>query len=315
MAFFKVDRVTLYSFCSIRLQGLNNTDETKKMQPEKVANQPGKTKVDSKGEQIKHKQTKGTDLDQKVQMDLKLLDDLPFQPVPIHSAPDEVNGMLRSIEGCPNYRKLYDQLANETFFKNVSERYKEFYGLVSNLTAWQVDDLHYFAQLQSIFYVYKEANPSYLPDWHLLVDPDDLEYLAALHYSRISFNPELAKLSTGIFFSELLQHFDQVISPNDYNRKLYLIFGHEENLAAILNSMGVFEYRVPKFASAIIWELYEAEGRNYVQVSYRESDDYTKNLTLAGCDTRCDYDWFRNKLEPILMAQRDRKNACDIKED
>nr|CAI5846177.1 unnamed protein product [Callosobruchus analis] len=295
-----------------RLQRLNQTEETKILQSEDIWYHSRKSGEDSKGTQAEEEKV---DLNQEEQMELMLMEGLSSQPVPIHTAPDNVNGILRAIIGCPTYQRLYEELANDSFLINVTQRYKEFYSLVSNLTGWKIDDLHYFAQLQSIFYVYKEANPTYLPIWHPLVNPNDLEYLAALHYSRISFNPKLAKLSTGIFFNDILKHFDQVLSPSDYNRKLYLISGHEENLAAVLHTMGVYEYRVPKFASAIIWELYEVEGKHYINMLYRESEAYIKNLTMNCNDTECDYDWFRNKLKPILMAPGDRKKACDIKED
>nr|CAH7742760.1 unnamed protein product [Callosobruchus chinensis] len=293
----------------LRLQDLNQTEETKILQTENTGNL-GKSGDDLKDIEI---QKVGHNQDERIE--LIQLEELSWQPVPIHTAPDNVNGILRAIIGCPTYNRLYEELVNDSFLKNITQRYKEFYSLVSNLTGWKIDDLHYFAQLQSIFYVYKEANPNYLPIWHPLINTNDLEYLAALHYSRISFNEKLAKLSTGIFFNDILEHFDQVVSPSDYNRKLYLISGHEENLAAIMHTMGVYEYRVPKFASAIIWELYEVEGKHYINMLYRESDDYMKNLTMNCNDTKCDYDWFRNKLKPILMAPGDRKKECDIKED
>ena len=50
------------------------------------------------------------------------------------------------------------------------------------------------------------------------------------------------------------------------DRKMFLYSGHETNIAALLQTLGVYKPHVPEYTSAVIIELYEINTRHYVKV-------------------------------------------------
>ncbi|VEN39541.1 unnamed protein product [Callosobruchus maculatus] len=118
---YPLDKIGINAKESIlqRLQELNQTEEAKILQNEDTGYHSGKPGLHSKGTQTEKERV---GLNEKEKMELMLLEGLSWQPVPIHTAPDNVNGILRAIIGCPNYQRLYDELANDSFLKNVTQR-------------------------------------------------------------------------------------------------------------------------------------------------------------------------------------------------
>ena len=53
---------------------------------------------------------------------------------------------------------------------------------------------------------------------------------------------------------------------SEKNRKIFLYSGHETNVAALLQTLGVYKSHVPQYTSAVIVELYELNGQHYVKV-------------------------------------------------
>lgn len=53
----------------------------------------------------------------------------------------------------------------------------------------------------------------------------------------------------------------------DKNRRINLYSGHETNIAAVLQSLGVYKPHVPEYTSAVILELVQTmDTKYYVQV-------------------------------------------------
>ena len=50
-------------------------------------------------------------------------------------------------------------------------------------------------------------------------------------------------------------------------KKMYLYSAHDHTVAALLNTMGVFNQIPPPYASAVIWELHQYKDSHFVRVS------------------------------------------------
>lgn len=61
--------------------------------------------------------------------------------------------------------------------------------------------------------------------------------------------------------------FDRINNIN-IKKKINLFGGHEFNIAALLNTMGLFEPHVPEYSSAIFVELLADNEDHYVKVIF-----------------------------------------------
>ncbi|KAJ8956322.1 hypothetical protein NQ318_015060 [Aromia moschata] len=228
---------------------------------------------------------------------------LPWQPVPVHTIPKTEDQVLYMNSNCTRFSDLYKDQYDADFFKQVNEEYADFYEEVSNLTGWNITDVHFFAQLQSVLYVYDNYNRSYLPSWSSTLDMDKVNYLAGLNYARYTFTENLKKLGAGPFFDYLVTHFEKTSENDTATPKLLMLSGHESTLAAALNSMGVFDYKAPAFASCVVWELWRSDGGYYVNMYYKKNSDMEvpDKLQLKDCDFDCDLDRYKELLAPITL--------------
>lgn len=52
----------------------------------------------------------------------------------------------------------------------------------------------------------------------------------------------------------------------DKNRRINLYSGHESNIVAILQALGIFKPHVPEYSSAVIFEFLQLDNKYYVKV-------------------------------------------------
>ncbi|KAJ8982224.1 hypothetical protein NQ317_013526 [Molorchus minor] len=230
--------------------------------------------------------------------------DLRWHPIPIHTVPKGEDQVLYMETECTKFTRLYNAQYNGSFFEDVNKKYADFYKQVSNLTGWDIDDVHFFAQLQSALYVYSNHNSSYLPDWYDSLDKEKMAYLAGLNYVRYTFTQELKRLGAGPFFDYLTGHFDRMVEDAEAGPKILMLSGHESTVAAALNVMGVFDYKAPEFASSVIWELRKTSlGVFYVNVFYKKNSsmEVPEKLELEACSFDCFYESYKKGLQPISL--------------
>ncbi|XP_018567452.1 prostatic acid phosphatase-like [Anoplophora glabripennis] len=239
-------------------------------------------------------------------------ENLLWQPIPVHTMPKKEDQILYMERPCPKYKRLYNETYKSDFFTKIDEKYADFYKEVSTLTGWEIDDVHYFAQLQSVLYVYTNHNSTYLPPWSSSMDQDKLNYLAGLNYARYTFTEDLKRLGDGPFFDNLFTKLDKVLDPAQAAPKFLMLSAHESTLSSVLNGMGVFDNRAPEFASCVIWEVKkDTGGDHYVNLFYKKnSSDALDQLQLDGCDMDCKYESFKKTLSPITLDLKSWDDEC-----
>lgn len=94
---------------------------------------------------------------------------------------------------------------------------------------------------------------------------------ANLEYKLFSYNEKMKKLNRGMLVKKIV---DNMVARSkgklDQRRKLMLYSGHETNVAAVLQALGVYKPHVPQFSSAVIIELHKDKGKpHYVKVCYK----------------------------------------------
>ncbi|KAJ8957113.1 hypothetical protein NQ318_007328 [Aromia moschata] len=190
--------------------------------------------------------------------------------------------------------------------------YADFFEYVTNYTGRNTTTLGNIGNLYSVFYVYRNHNASYIPDWGNSLDNETLAYLAGVHFTHSTLTDELKRLHTGPFFYYLTEYFDGIIGNTTDTPKFLMLSGHDTTIASVLNSMGAYDNWPPEFSSTVIWELYRANNETYyVNLLYkRNNDSDVEELVISGCKFDCDYDDFMAALEPYTVEYSIWEEEC-----
>ncbi|KAJ8968867.1 hypothetical protein NQ317_008123 [Molorchus minor] len=235
---------------------------------------------------------------------------LNWQPVPIHTLPKKKDFVISMKKKCKKYNKELAKMDTEEFFVNINEQNSELYEYISNQTGWEVDDISYIKTLQSNFYTYGTYNSSFIPSWADNLDQDLIDYLAGAAFAKDTYTKELKRLRIGPFFYYLFEQFDNVIGGDEDTAKFLMLSGHESTIAAVLNGMGTFDYMPPEFASVVIWELrQDGSGDYYINMFYKKEASIAQ-ISVDGCQFDCNYDDFKNLLDPITVSEDDWESEC-----
>ncbi|XP_018567414.1 testicular acid phosphatase homolog [Anoplophora glabripennis] len=229
--------------------------------------------------------------------------DILWQPISVHTLPTNEDQVLYMERPCPKFNRLYDEVTKNHFFQSMNEEFADFYEQLSNLTGWNITDVSYIYQLHQVLDIYANYDKSYLPSWASNLDQAKLDYLAGLSFISWTFTDELKRLGDGPFFDNLFSGFDKVLDETQQAPNFLMLSGHEGTIGSVLNGMGLFDYKVPDFASTLIWEVKKSsEGEHYVNMFYkRHGTEVVDQLKLFECDYNCKYETFKSILNPITV--------------
>ncbi|CAH1107431.1 unnamed protein product [Psylliodes chrysocephalus] len=233
---------------------------------------------------------------------------LPWDPIPIHTIPYKDIAVIYPENICPKFEELYNSTLYSSYFKNVLQKHEAITTFIEKKTGWNIEELGYFETLYTVFYIYNMHNSSYLPEWADQIDMSELNYLAGLHFSIGTFTTEMQRLKIGPFFNNLHNYFDGII--NGTNPKFLMISAHDETIASVLNSYGVYDYHLPEFAETIIWELYKSANDDvYLRIYNKKCKDF-KELDVKQCQHQCSYDKYLEMMQSISVDSNQWKTEC-----
>ena len=107
-----------------------------------------------------------------------------------------------------------------------------------------------------------------LPNWTTSIFPfGKLLDGTNLEYEIFSYNTEMKRLNGGMLLRKFIENMMAYKTGFDQTRKIYLYSGHETNVAAVLQALGVYTPHVPEYSSAVFIELHEHNSKYYVKVS------------------------------------------------
>lgn len=235
-----------------------------------------------------------------------------WQPIPVHTAPEIQDALLAMKKPCPKYNKLLKNLLKSEYFRNISHQNHDLYAYLSKYSGDNVYDLETLNYLYSTFYIETLFNYT-IPDWAKKVFPDKLKYWSALSFTTSCYTPELARLKTGPLFNEIVNYFYNRSSSQPNSRRLYVFSGHDTTIANVLNTLGAFDVQNPPYASTIIFEQrYSGANSTFVNIYYKNSTNDLYKIVANACTFDCDLDSFANLLKPILISLEDYDSECRI---
>ncbi|KAJ8961913.1 hypothetical protein NQ318_021532 [Aromia moschata] len=232
-------------------------------------------------------------------------ENIRWQPIPVFTADTAVVGTLSD---CTRYWVALSSAMSDDYFVSINEEYAELYEYLTNNSGSDVTSVMSAYQIYDTLYIEDRQNFT-LPEWTKSVYPEPLNYFNNLVFALFSWTDELKLLTTGPFFSTIIDEFEA--SLNGSLTRIYRQFSaHDTNVAAILNTLGAFEpYLAPNFASTLYFELREANETNYVNIYYKNYGD-PEPITIAGCDFDCKFDDFKSLLSNRTLTPDEWSLLC-----
>ncbi|CAG9854901.1 unnamed protein product [Phyllotreta striolata] len=235
-------------------------------------------------------------------------DNLPWDPIPIHTTPEEDDPVLAEGKDCPNFSKLYETTLNSSHFRNIVQNHSGIKSVVEKNTNWTIDSIKFYQNLYTVFYVYQSTNSSYLPPWSRDLDMSELSHLAGISFSSETFTSELQRFRFGPFFHYLHHYFDGIIKGK--KPRFLMLSAHDTTVAGILNTYGAYDYHPPEFAEAIIWELRRRADEVFLKIFNKRNPGNAAEIRLAGCAEECDYERYKKTLEHVAVDPEKWEEDC-----
>ncbi|XP_054267344.1 prostatic acid phosphatase-like [Macrosteles quadrilineatus] len=193
---------------------------------------------------------------------------LPWQPVPIHTAPEDVDRKSSAGDG----------------------------GVI---------DLTYIHDTWDSLTIEKRNGYS-LPKWAEPIMPR-LHEIGKYRFLIETCTKKLGRLKSGLLIEEIVENLRNRTEQLS-SRVANIYSGHDTTIANLLHTLGVYDGEVPPLASCVMVELRQNHGRHFVTIFYRNSTTEDPHLlTLPGCAPACPLDRFFSLTKPLIPEDWDKE--------
>ncbi|KAF7283655.1 prostatic acid phosphatase-like [Rhynchophorus ferrugineus] len=236
-----------------------------------------------------------------------------WQPIPIHTIPENMDAVLAAKKPCKKYDYLYERLLKSDFIRNINHMNHDLYAYLTRYSGDSIQDLTHLEYLYNTLSI--EALYNYtLPDWAQKVYPKKMLFSVGLSFTLATYTPDLARFKIGPFFNELVNYFINRTKTNQeseyYAPKFLMFSAHDTTIANLLNAMGAFEPHSPPYTSTIIFELHKSAEQAYVNVFYKNTTE-ARPITIRACTFNCNFDKFLEILKPITVSLDMWESECN----
>lgn len=240
--------------------------------------------------------------------------DLKWQPVPIHTIPENEDPVLATKKPCPKYDLLLKKLQNTEQFKNINHQLHDLYAYLtrySGTTISSVEDVEFLYNTLFIETIYNYT----LPNWTKPIFPEKLKPWAAFSFAVDCYTKDLARLKMGPLLNQIQEHFFNKTSTIKHRKtltpKFWVYSAHDITIANILQSLGAFEYHSPPYTSTIVFELRSNSQGQFVNLYYKNTS-VAREIVLEGCKFDCPLNEFVSLLKPITLNVKQWEKECKM---
>ncbi|XP_037071527.1 prostatic acid phosphatase-like [Pollicipes pollicipes] len=239
--------------------------------------------------------------------------DLPWQPIPVHTRPAEIDFKLRFLDSCQRYREARAALASSADVRALDAEYGPLYRYLQQHSGVPVPSLQQVSWLYDTFWI-DDHHGLPIPEWarrrlapyNRTVYPELMRPLSDISFQLMSHTQLMRRLGGGALLAEMVEHMrDRVAGTlQPTGRQLFMYSAHDFNVAALLAALGVYNGVAPPLASCVMVELHrDPTGAFFVQVFYRNDTTVEPySLRLPGCTMQCPWEAFRDLTRPVRPA-------------
>lgn len=221
-------------------------------------------------------------------------ENIAWQPIPVHTKPQEVDYIVDADADCPKYWQLFDAVKKSPELQQINADYADLYAFLTNETGYDVYDIFTTNKVYDALYCDRCHNLT-VPQWALDLW-DELYHIHNLKFLYEYGLPQLARLTSGPLLGHMIDNMNSKINGAIDKQKAFIFSSHDSKITAFLSTLNVWNGLVPSYASAVFVELYKMSDSSHgVQVSYYNDttvDPYI--LDLPGCTSPCPLNSFIN---------------------
>ncbi|KAF6213072.1 hypothetical protein GE061_010786 [Apolygus lucorum] len=213
---------------------------------------------------------------------------------------------------CTKFEELSKKFLSSNEYNTLRSKYDELFTSAAKYTG--IDDrpmdFNDLAELWNTFII--ESNKKLaLHDWAKSIYPKVLAEPAALAYILPTWTPEMKKTVGGRFFKSLTDLLTNKSNGSEKDRNMTIFSMNDDNMASILDIMGLFNSVAPPFDSAIIIELRKSLDNNYMVTVLYQNETFNNTegkiervvhlLKLPNCTEACPLDKFKEIVAPYSV--------------
>ncbi|KAJ0181342.1 hypothetical protein K1T71_003427 [Dendrolimus kikuchii] len=218
--------------------------------------------------------------------------ELPWQPIPVHSLPRELDNIVAGTKPCKYFMSMYDEQLAE---KNADPKFTELFDYLTKYTNQSIRNIVTADFLYSTLQTQQEAGLK-LPEWTKNVFPHKMRLPFMLSLATLAYNERMQRLKIGPMLKQITQYFNESVTHANVDRSLYIYSGHDVTVVALWRALGFEELLEPDYGSSITLELHEdiEQSSFYVKAFYRNNTkvEVPMELKLPFCDDPCPYNKF-----------------------
>ncbi|KAF0305623.1 Lysosomal acid phosphatase [Amphibalanus amphitrite] len=230
--------------------------------------------------------------------------EIAWQPIPVHTVPVDDDLKLKTYKvSCPVYLQERDRVFASDEMAAIDADNSALYAYLTEYSGLDVSSVDAAGDLYDTLWIDDGHNRT-VPEWAHAVPPgcaapafpDLLRPLRDLQFALYGVTPLLRRLGGGPLLKDMLEHMQDSVDGRlePPSRKLFAYSGHDNNVACLLTTLGLYNGLAPPLACAVLVELHEEpEVGPTVQLFYR--NDTTAEpypLQLPGCQLSCPWDTF-----------------------
>ncbi|BES92136.1 acid phosphatase [Nesidiocoris tenuis] len=233
-----------------------------------------------------------------------------WQPVPIHTIPETLDKVVAMKYPCKKYLSEQKKFLSSDEYKAIMKKFESLGNFLIKYAGGPFNTLDYFEYLYSTLQIEKNNNLT-LPEWTNGVYPDQLLAPAGLSFATPTWTPGMKRLRGGPLVKEVMVNMEEKIAGklNPPSQNISIYSAHDTTVAAFLNSLDMFNFLPPPFASMVLLELRKTAQNDYaVVVLYKNSTDPTVDphiLTVPGCFDACPIKDMEALIQPIIPGDWD----------
>ncbi|XP_071040528.1 lysosomal acid phosphatase isoform X2 [Parasteatoda tepidariorum] len=242
-------------------------------------------------------------------------DDVSWQPFPVRYIPKKEDRYLETDSYCPKADEEKKNLVNTPEGRAFIEKHQVMF---DNLTINSGNDITEWTSASYLFDVlwierrYNLTVPSWADPWW-----NELEQVADLSFKWKFNSPELHRLRAGPLLQRIIQKMQEKINGDIPDLKFQVYSAHDTNVAVVLNSLNLFNNKMPPYCATILFELYSGkDDTHFLRLLYLNSTAPEKAaqtphiLIIDGCTEFCPLDYFINYTQHLIPD--DWEKECQI---
>lgn len=230
--------------------------------------------------------------------------ELMWQPIPVHTIPEDEDDLLAMGKPCPAYDKELERFKNSKSYKERLHKYQSLMDYLTKYTGMRIKSYYDILNIYSTLYIETLYNYT-LPSWTKSVYPDKMRDPGCYSFTTETGTPLLARLKVGPLLKHINKHMLNAISNVDgKHRKVQLYSAHDLNIGNTLNGLGIFDGKCPCYTSAIFFELIidNSTANHYVRILYRNTTTIEEPvlLEIPNCGVKCPVEKFTKLYQNLL---------------